>query len=86
MYTEEEINKVIRQRDRAEEVVDKLKTILGIKEKWSNHYGYEELLEDAKTIIASGTSDNADDDPGICTHCGFPRKLPGEPCELCHTV
>ena len=85
MDTEEEMNRVIRQRDQAEEVVDKLKTMFGIKDKWSNHYGYEEFLEDAKTIIASGPSDKTDD-PGICTHCGFPRKVPGEPCELCHIV
>lgn len=85
MYTDEEMNKVIRQRDEAEEVVDKLKIMLGIEDKWSNHYGYEEFLEDVKTIIASGPPDKTDD-PGICTHCGFPRKIPGEPCELCHIV
>jgi hypothetical protein len=85
MYTEKEMNRVIRQRDRAEEVVDKLKSMLGIKEKWSNHYGYEDFLEDAKSILSSDPSDKPDE-PGICTHCGFPRKIPGEPCELCHTV
>lgn len=85
MYTEEKMNRVIRQRDQAEEVVDKLKTMLGIKDKWSIHYGYEEFLEDAKTIIDSGPSDETDD-PGICTHCGFPKKVPGEPCELCGIV
>jgi hypothetical protein len=81
MYTEEEMNKVIRQRDQAEDVVDKLKTMLGIEDKWSNHYGYEEFLEDAKTILASEPSDRTGE-PDICTHCGFPRKFPGKPCEL----
>ena len=85
MYTEKEIKKIIRQRDQAERVVDSIKDMLGIKDEWSNRYGYEDFLEDAKTIIASGPAEE-DDEGGICTHCGFPRKVPGEPCELCHNV
>ncbi len=85
MYTEQDMNKIIRQRDRAEEVIDKIKSMLGIDQSWSNHYGYEDFLEDAKTIITTLPAD-AVEDVGICTHCGFPRKLPGEPCELCHSL
>ncbi len=85
MYTEKDMKKIIRQRDQAERVVDNIKDMLGIKEEWSNRYGYEDFLEDAKAIIANVPADEPDES-GICTHCGFPRKLPGEPCELCHNV
>ncbi len=86
MYTENDMKKIMRQRDQAERVVDEIKDMLGIKEEWSNRYGYDEFIEDANALIASIVSVDGDDDSGICTHCGFPRKLPGEPCELCHNV
>ena len=85
MYTQEEMDRVIRERDQAENVIDEIKAMLGIDKRWSNHYGYEDFLKDAKDVIASPPADK-DDDTGICTHCGFPRKYPGEPCELCHNL
>ena len=85
MYTEQEVNKLKQQRDRAEAVVDQLKSMLGIEEAWSNHYGYEEFLEEARVKITSPPEEESEE-CGICTHCGFPRKIPGEPYELCHIV
>ncbi len=43
MYTQEEMDRAIRERDQAENVVDEIKTMLGIDKRWSNHYGYEDL-------------------------------------------
>jgi len=85
MDSEQTMDEIIWQRDRAQEVIDRIKVLLGIEKEWSDNYGYEEFLEEARTlIIARHGVDRAEYD--ICTHCGFPRKRAGMPCELCHNV
>ncbi len=84
MYSEQKMDEVIRQRDRAEEVIDKIKSMLGIEKEWSNNYGYEAFLEEARSIIIS--QQVVDDVYHICTYCGYPKKRTGMPCDLCQNV
>jgi len=85
MDNEQKLVKITEERDRAREVIESIKCMLGIKRKWSDQYGYNEFLEDAGRIIVSQLDhENIEGRP--CSYCGYPKKYPGIPCELCHNI